>query len=381
MPTERITHTHIGGQAVLEGVMMRGKYNWAIAVRQADRTIHVEQHELPSAIGSRGWKDWPVVRGIVALYDTMVLAMQAFTISATYAGIGAEGSDGEGEGELGSALAGETLSTREIALSLGLGLVVAVALFVVFPAVVTNLVAWAFPAFRHSFAWNILDGVLRILVFFAYIWGVGRLPDIQRLFSYHGAEHKTIHAYEHGLPLETGPIQQFETMHVRCGTSFLLMVMIVAILVFSLIPQSGIYGNIVFKITLRILLIPLIAGLAYEVIRFAGKHASNPFIKVLLWPGLMMQKMTTNEPDDSMVEVAVMAVRPVLEREEVGEPLFDGEWTPPELRDVAPEGPADDVATHEEITVAGVEPAHPEAGTAEEPAASTAFTEVTPADA
>jgi uncharacterized protein YqhQ len=356
MPAERIKHTHIGGQAVLEGVMMRGKANWAIAIRQADGGIHVEQHELPSGAGVSGWKKWPVVRGVVTLYDTMVLAMQAFTISASYAGIGApEDADTEGL---------ESLSSKEIGFSLVFGLVAAVALFIVLPAVVTSAVAWLVPALRTSLAWNVIDGVLRIAVFFFYIWGVSRLPDIQRLFAYHGAEHKTIHAFEHGLPLEPEPIQQFETMHVRCGTSFLLMVMVVAIFVFSLIPTNDLWGNIGIKIVLRILLLPLIAGLAYEVIRFAGNHADNAAVRVLLWPGLMLQKMTTREPDDSMVEVAVMAVRPVIEREEVGEALADGDWTPPEFRDVEPEGPAvalPDAASapvHVDPVAVEVDPAH-----------------------
>jgi uncharacterized protein YqhQ len=332
MPAERIQHTHIGGQAVLEGVMMRGKYNWGIAVRRGDDTIHVEQHEL----GGRreGWLRWPVVRGVVTLVDTLTLAMQAFSISAAQASMGLL--DGEDE---------EPLTKREISISLAIGLVLAIGLFIVLPAGATQLLTRFFG--KSNFLWNLIDGIIRIMVFFLYIWLVSRMKDIQRLFAYHGAEHKTIHAYEHGLPLEAEPIQRFETMHVRCGTSFLLMVMVVAILVYSVIPVftfAGPWGGALslgWRVAIRLLLLPVIAGLAYEVIKFAGNHARNPVVKVLLWPGLMMQKMTTREPDDSMVEVAVMAVRPVLEREETGEPLSDGEWTPPELRSVEPEGLAD----------------------------------------
>jgi uncharacterized protein YqhQ len=322
MPAERIQHTHIGGQAVLEGVMMRGKYNWGIAVRRGDGSIHVEQHELGG--GRKGWMRWPVVRGVVTLVDTIMLAMQAFSISAVQASVGVVGEDEE-----------EPLSKREIAISLALGLVLAVGLFIVLPAVATNLLGRFFG--KSNFLWNVIDGVLRIVVFFVYIWAVSRVKDIQRLFAYHGAEHKTIHAYEHGLPLEAEPIQKFETMHVRCGTSFLLMVMVIAIFVYSLIPADTLWT----RLGIRILLLPVIAGLAYEVIKFAGNHTSNPVVKVLLWPGLMLQKMTTREPDDSMVEVAVMAVRPVLERENSDVPLPDGEWTPPERRAEEPVGPAD----------------------------------------
>jgi uncharacterized protein YqhQ len=380
MPAERIEHTHIGGQAVLEGVMMRGKANWAIAIRQPDGDIHVEQHELPSASGAGTWKQWPVVRGVVALYDTMVLAMQAFTISASYAGVAVpdEGAGGEGETAEGF----ESLSAREIGFSLALGLVGAVVIFIVLPALVTSAVAWLVPGLRTSLAWNVIDGLLRVLVFFGYIWGISRLPDIQRLFAYHGAEHKTIHAYEHGSPLEPEPVQQFETMHVRCGTSFLLMVMIVAIFVFSLLPTVGLWGNVGIKIGLRIALLPLIAGLAYEVIHYAGRHSDNSMIKILLWPGLMLQKMTTREPDDRMVEVAVMAVLPVLEREEIDAPLPDGDWVAPEFRVVAPQGPAD-VLPDRELSADDAGPTADRVATAVSSAAlaRSARADVDPADA
>jgi uncharacterized protein YqhQ len=329
-------HTHIGGQAVLEGIMMRGKYNWAIAVRGPDQAIHVEQSELPSSGARSDWLRWPVVRGVVALYDTMALAVKAFTISAQFASI-------EGDEE-------ETLTSREVGISLVMGLVIAIALFVALPAGVTfALGALVRKGGFTGFAWNVIDGLIRIGIFFLYIWAISRIPDIQRVFAYHGAEHKTIHAYEHGTPLEPGPIQEFDTLHVRCGTSFLLMVMFVAVFVYSIIPIweiGGQYGTLAVRVLTRILLLPLIAGLAYEVIKFAGSHSANPFVKVLLWPGLMLQKMTTRPPDDGMVEIAVMALRPVVEREETGEIIPSGEWTPPELRDVEPEGPAESLAEH-----------------------------------
>jgi uncharacterized protein YqhQ len=308
-----IRHTHIGGQAVLEGVMMRGKFNWAVAVRKPDGEIHVEEHDLPhSAAREHKWLAWPIIRGVWGFYETIRLALQAFAISAEQAGVG-EAEDGE---------PAEKLSSGEVAFTMILGLVLAVGLFIVLPAVVTNLLGAAVR--RNSFAWNLIDGVLRLAVFFAYLWAVSRVKDIQRVFAYHGAEHEVIHAYEHGDPLDPEHARKYGTLHVRCGTSFLLMVMIVAILVFSVVPAH----TLVTRLLSRILLLPLVAGLAYEItVKWAGNRTGNPLVKVLLWPGMQLQRMTTRPPEDSMIEVAVAAVTPVIEREraeaaaaEAGEP-------------------------------------------------------------
>jgi len=309
-PVERIQHTHIGGQAVIEGIMMRGKHNWAIAVRKPDGDIHTEQHDLTTAVSKRPWLGKPVVRGVVGLYETLVLAMKAFSISASLAGETEE----------------EQLTSREVGFTMLLGALLAVALFIVLPAIVTNWLVG--PATEQPFLWNIVDGLLRVVAFFAYIWAVSRMKEIQRVFAYHGAEHKTIHAYEHGLPLEAPVIQRYTTQHVRCGTSFLLMVMVIAILVFSVVPVKwlaavmGVEGRIwtlLIAIALRVVLLPLIAGLAYEVIKWAGKTPENPVVRVVLWPGLQLQRMTTREPDDSMIEVAVAAMQLVVEREQAEE--------------------------------------------------------------
>ncbi|HET6351498.1 MAG TPA: DUF1385 domain-containing protein [Coriobacteriia bacterium] len=305
---EHVKHTHIGGQAVIEGVMMRGKYNWAIAVRKPDGEIHVEEHDLVSGAKKHEWMRWPIVRGCVALVETFSLAMKAFTISAEMSGEGEE----------------EQLSGKEISLSLVMGGGLAILLFIVAPAVLTNFITRTSAA-ESPFLWNGVDGLLRVAAFFAYIWAISRMEEIQRVFRYHGAEHKVIHTFEHDLPLETPVIQKWSTHHMRCGTSFLFMVMIIAILVFSLVPVrataaalglSGTIGILIVAIVSRVVLLPVVAGLAYEVtVKWAGNHSENPFVKVLLWPGLQMQRMTTGEPDDSMVEVAVAAVTPVIERE------------------------------------------------------------------
>ncbi len=305
-----LKHTHIGGQALLEGIMMRGKLNWAVAVRKPDGEIHVESHDLVSTVGKNSWLRWPVIRGVWAMYETLALAMKAFGISASFAGETEE----------------EQLTPGEIGWTMVIGGVLAVGVFIVLPALLTNglgwlgthgvpVLAWLGPK-GHSLWWNLVDGLIRVVIFFGYIWGIGRISDIQRVFAYHGAEHKTIHAYEHGLPLDAEHIQKYDTLHIRCGTSFLLMVMIIAILVFSLVPSP----NIWWRIGSRILLLPVVAGLAYEItVKWAGNHSENPFVKFLLWPGMQLQRLTTAQPDDSMVEVAVAAMRPVVEREEAAE--------------------------------------------------------------
>jgi uncharacterized protein YqhQ len=313
---DHVAPTHIGGQALIEGVMMRGKLNWAVAVRTADGSIHVEEHDLPG--GKRtGWKKWPVTRGIWAMYETLALAMKAFAISAEYA-TPLSATEGLAEDE-----EPPTLSKGEIGMTMVFGVGLAVLLFIVLPAFVTNWIVGTSTA--RPLAWNVVDGVLRLVVFFVYIWAVGLMPDIARVFAYHGAEHKSIHAYEHGMPLDAEHIQKYETLHVRCGTAFLLMVMVIAIVVFSLVPGKAILAAwgvtagplvVLFNIAIRIVLLPLVAGLAYEVtVKWAGKRPDNPFVKVLLWPGMQMQRMTTREPDDGMVEVAVAAMQAVVDRE------------------------------------------------------------------
>jgi len=323
-----VAHTHIGGQAVLEGIMMRGRYNWAVAVRTPDGDIHFEEHDLASGKAKAGWMRWPIVRGCVAMVETLSLAMKAFSVSASLAGETDE----------------EQLSAKEISITMVLGAGLAI---IVLPAVLTTLMVGS--AAVNPFRWNIVDGILRVVAFFGYIWAIGRMGDIKRVFGYHGAEHKTIHAYEHNLPLETDLIQRYETLHVRCGTSFLLMVMILAILIFSLVPVrliaaslgvSNRIGITAIAIVARLIFLPLVAGLAYEVtVKWAGNHSANPFVKVLLWPGMQLQRMTTREPSDDMIEVAVAAMVPIIAREEREVRIAKGETIPGDLPDDALEVP------------------------------------------
>jgi uncharacterized protein YqhQ len=323
--------------------MMRGKYNWAVAVRTPDGQIHTEEHDLVSGASKHAWMRWPIVRGCVALVESLSLAMKAFAVSASLAGETEE----------------EQLSAKEISFTMTLGAALAIGLFVVLPAVLTNFVV---DQADHPFQWNALDGLLRVLAFFLYVWGIGQMRDIQRVFGYHGAEHKTIHAYEHGLPLEPHIIQRYETLHVRCGTAFLLMVMVVAIIVFSLVPvkliavwlgiPSGI-GRLAIAIAARLVLLPLVAGLAYEItVKWAGDRADNPAVKVLLWPGMQMQRLTTREPTDDMVEVAVAAMQPVIDRELAEARRANGELEPE--ADVAANRPVPDQTTASDASLAAV---------------------------
>lgn len=378
--------THIGGQALLEGVMMRGKFNWAVAVRQPDDVIYTEEHDLASGKKKNGWLYWPVVRGCRAFVESLVLGYKALSVAIEHAFVDAEpalkepsdsvqsidadaaedaSAEAPDSGRFAPASAEAqrqrpvsnealdssdnangffdakpalevsdgvqspnpepALSSTEMALSMGLGLLLGVVLFVVAPAFITNLIVGEYDS--NTLAWNVVDGILRIAVFIFYIWLIGRMEDIKRMFAYHGAEHKTIHCYEHGLPLTPENARQFPCLHVRCGTAFLIMVMIIAIFIYTVTPLNALIAawgvpdgapKLALVILVRILLMPVIAGLAYEVtVRWAGTHPEMPLVKVILWPGLQMQRLTTREPGDAELECAIAAMKLVLEREEV----------------------------------------------------------------
>ncbi len=208
--------------------------------------------------------------------------------------------------------------------SMVLGLVLGVVLFVVAPAALTNLIVGEYD--ENTLAWNIVDGVIRVGVFVLYIWLIGRMEEIKRMFSYHGAEHKTIHCFEHGLPLTVDNARSFPRLHVRCGTAFLIMVMLIAIVVYTMVPLDkfilavGVPDGavkLILVMLVRIALMPVIAGISYEItVKWAGSHPDNPLVKVILWPGMQMQRLTTKEPDDGMIECAIAAMQVVLERED-----------------------------------------------------------------
>lgn len=389
--------THVGGQALIEGIMMRGKFNWSVAVREPSGGIYTEEHDLASGRRTNGWMHWPLVRGCRALVESLVLGYKALEIAAMHAfadedeagekekrpreeavgtcaaqapsdaasagpcgeeapegrpfswkddfgrpetmvdALGAQRTlevasepdvaDGEASSEKGFLDEEVEFGKKEMAVSMVLGVVLGVALFIVVPAAVTNLVVGEYDS--NTLLWNIVDGLLRVAVFVFYIWLIGRMDDVKRMFGYHGAEHKTIHCYEHGLPLTPENARSFPRLHVRCGTAFLIMVMIIAILVYTIVPVNGLIAalgvpdglpKLALVIVSRIVLMPVIAGLSYEItVRWAGSHPENPLVRVVLWPGMQMQYLTTREPDDGQIECAIAAMQLVLEREEAEE--------------------------------------------------------------
>jgi len=278
-----------GGQAVIEGVMMRGPRVAAIAVRLADGQIEVTRREI-SSWASRPLLKLPLVRGFVALLDSLILGVKALSFSANKA-------LGEEEEELGFG---------EMALTIGLALVFGLLLFVGLPTLAAHLLRGRVPGAIWQ---NLIEGFIRLLVFFLYVAVISRLKDIQRVFEYHGAEHKAIFNYESGQPLTVENARAFSTLHPRCGTSFLLIVVVVSIFVFAFLGLRPLW----WRILSRMLLMPLVAGLAYEILKFSGRHFASPWVKWLIGPGLLLQRLTTREPDDAQIEVALAALHGVLD--------------------------------------------------------------------
>ena len=285
-------HHFYGGQAVIEGVMMRGRDHWAVAVRKADGEIHTESHRVKT-IGDR----WPFLkapglRGVLALGQALSIGLRALTISANQ-----------------SVPEEERLSKKQMGLSMTVALLVFVAIFMVGPAVLFGFA-------RHhvvhsSLLSNVLEGLFRVALFLGYLALIGSLKDVKRVFQYHGAEHKTIAAYEHDSPLDPESVDRFSTLHVRCGTNFLLIVMILAIVVFALFGNPG----WVWTILSRIIAIPVIAGLAFELLRLGAKFHRSLVMRVLMAPGLWLQKITTRQPTPDQIEVAIASFDAVLAAE------------------------------------------------------------------
>ena len=378
--------THVGGQALIEGIMMRGKYSWAVAVRDPYGDIYLEEHELGGAKKS-GIRNKPFIRGCFAFVESLVLGFKALSVAAEHAFIeddegnvysyspdGSElpprADDASKQAAIGevSSFATTTISSteaaeacpeldpevdvfvaplpegkaayegepvkaekasaalggKEMTISLVLGLVLGIVLFIVAPAFVTNLIVGDYDG--RTLLWNIVDGILRIAIFIFYIWLIGRMSDIKRMFGYHGAEHKAIHCFEHGLPMTPENARSFPRLHVRCGTAFLIMVMILAIFIYTVVPLDALIealgitnsvAKLALVIVVRILLLPIIAGIAYEItVKWAGTHPNNPVVKVVLWPGLQMQRLTTREPDDGQIECAIASMQLVLDYEQ-----------------------------------------------------------------
>jgi uncharacterized protein YqhQ len=285
----------IGGQAVLEGVMMRGPSNWSVAVRKPDGDIAQVSQPIVSPMTRHWLLRLPVIRGVIALGESLAIGFRALAISANYAAQ-EEGEDGEVTTEL-------TRGQLIFAFAIAIGF--AVLLFKVGPALLTDWIG------IEAGWFVIVEGLIRVTVFVLYLALISLLPDLRRVFQYHAAEHKAINAYEAGEELEPARVQKFSLIHPRCGTAFLLWVMVIAIFVFAFFGRPVWY----WLIATRILLLPVIAGIAYELIRFAGKHTENRILMTLLAPGLWLQRLTTREPTLDQLEVSIRALREVLERE------------------------------------------------------------------
>lgn len=290
---------NIGGQAVIEGVMMKTKKGWTVAVRDPQGQIHLKKErisELPGVLR------FPFLRGIVALFQALVLGIKAIEFSAGKA---------QAEDE-------KPLSPLSIGLTIVVALLVGVALFIYLPLYVTKLLGLLYaPVSQSSFLFNLADGIIRVLVFLIYVVSIGLWKEMRRIYEYHGAEHKVIHAYEDNRELSIENIKKYSPLHPRCGTSFLLIVMVVSILIFSFIPQKLPF---IYKFLSRLILIPLVAGSSYEILRASSRLKDNPIINLFIQPGLLLQRLTTREPDEGQIEVALRALQEalILEEENAG---------------------------------------------------------------
>lgn len=281
-----------GGQAVIEGVMMRGRNAFAIAMRAPDGNIVVHKEDLAAVYRSRITKI-PFLRGVILLWDALGLGMRALTLSANT-------QTGEDEKLEGPALY----------LTLGISLAVGVGLFVLLPA---SIGGWA----EHSLGWanlahNLLEGLIRLVLLVGYIWAIGHMPDVKRLFGYHGAEHKTINAFESGAELTPDVVANYPIEHPRCGTAFMLTFVLISILVHSVLGDM----SFVWRLASRVLLIPVIAGIAVEYIRWTANHLDSPIVRFLIKPNLALQSLTTRQPDTSMLEVAIESFKTMRKAEQ-----------------------------------------------------------------
>ena len=292
--------TAIGGQAVLEGVMMRSPSSWAVAVRKPDGEIAEVVNEIASPMAKRRIWRLPVIRGIIALGESLAIGFRALAISANYAAQDPEAAEAHEEVKT-------ELSRGQLIFAFAIAIGFAIALFKVTPGLLTELLP-----IKGTGWFVIVEGLIRVSIFVAYLGLISLLPDLRRVFQYHAAEHKAINAYEAGEPLEPEVVQRFSLIHPRCGTAFMLWVMVLAVFVFAFFGRPHWY----WLIAERILLLPLIAGLAYELIRFAGKHQGNRVLMTVLAPGMWLQRLTTRQPTLDQLEVSIRALREVLALEE-----------------------------------------------------------------
>ena len=286
----------VGGQAVIEGVMMRGPKAIATAVRKKDGTIVYRKKELTEK--NNRWLKVPFVRGVIMLFDAMITGTKELIFASNQAG------DAE-----------EVLSEKEIFSTVTLSLLLGVGIFMVLPSIIGSVMFHS-----NKLAANIVEAIMRLVIFIGYIWGISFMKDIQRVFQYHGAEHKSIYNYESGEELSVENARKSPRLHPRCGTSFLLLVMFISIIVFSLVDTlfplpKNVFLLIIYKILTRVPFVPIIAGISYEIQRWTSYRLDNLFAKMISVPGMWLQKITTKEPDDSQIEVALVALNVALGNE------------------------------------------------------------------
>ena len=285
-----------GGMALIEGVMMRGPHTTAMAVRKSDGTIHVETTPNRDMREKFPFLKWPFIRGVVSLVESMMVGMKALNQSANLALEEEE----------------EELSSKELILTALTAFALAVGLFMMLPAAVVHFTqAWIGGIVMQ----NIVEGIIRVGVFLLYVYAISRTPDIKRVLMYHGAEHKTIAAQEAGVPLTPENAQKFPRLHPRCGTSFLLLVMVISIVIHIFLGD----GSLLYRLLSRLAVFPVVAGVSYEFLRFSGNCSDKPWVRVLITPGLQLQRLTTAEPDNSMLEVAIESLKASMPEEERAE--------------------------------------------------------------
>lgn len=331
MARRKSRYSGIGGQAVLEGVMMKNKEKYAVAVRKPDGEIEVEVETYQGLAHGSKFKELPFIRGIFNFLDSLILGTRALNYSASFY----EEEEGK-ETKLDKAMDkmsggnGEKLLSGIVTV---ISIMLAVGIFIVLPYFISSL----FESFiRNRSLMAIIEGVIRIALFLLYVWGISAMKDIRRLYQYHGAEHKCINCIEKGRPLTVHNVMRSSRLHKRCGTSFIFFVMLVSIVLFFFIQVD----NVAEKVILRILLMPVVAGISYEIIRLAGR-TDNVFIKILSAPGMWIQRMTTREPDESMAEVAIASVEAVFDWKKYLQDTFGYEVDEGWMKDDASAEPED----------------------------------------
>jgi len=302
METDTVKKTSIGGQALIEGIMMKGPDNMATAIRKPDGEIIVKKEKIHPMFKHKFFK-LPVIRGSFILIDSLINGVKELMYSAEFYG---EEYEEDAFDKLLKKIFKDKADTAIIYFSVIIAMVFSIGIFILGPSLLANFLEGIL---KSTFMLNLFEGVLRVAIFVAYVLAVSKLDDIKRVFMYHGAEHKTIYCYENGEELTVENARKYSTLHPRCGSSFMINVMIISILVFAFFG----WPNPLMRVVIRLIMLPLIAGLSYELNRFIGKQNSdNMLFKIITYPGFLIQKITTKEPDDSMLEVAIAAMNEVI---------------------------------------------------------------------